>query len=240
MQRLTVFLFIALLTIPLDAQTPPTAQGTAPALLPPVRNSRTEGFRLWPGDVIDVKFLYNKELDVTVQIRPDGRIMLPMVGEVDAGNHTVSEVSDSLEKLYATELRTPAVTIDVRTFGSQKIYVGGEVLRPGVVSLTGQLTIFEAIMEAGGVKEGGSNDRVVLVRKGEDGIPIRRTLYMTNGRSSLTEEAGLMLAPYDVVLVPATKVAKMDRWVDSHVRQMVPFVLTFGFSYLLHGGVVGQ
>jgi polysaccharide export outer membrane protein len=240
MQQLIPALFVILLSLPAAAQAPAGAQGqTGPSLLT-VRNPRSDGFRLWPGDVIDVKFFFNKELDVSVQIRPDGRIMLPFAGEVEAGNHTVREMCDTLNQLYSAELKNPAVTIEVRAFGSQKVYVGGEVLRPGVVSLTGQLTLLEAIMEVGGVKVGGSNDKAILIRKGEDGIPVRRTLFLDGGKSGLTEEAGLMLVPYDVVLVPTTKVTKLDRWVDSHVRQVVPFVLTFGFSYLLHGGVVGQ
>src|SRR5947207_291260 len=101
----------------------------------PEQNPQSNGFRLWPGDIIELKFFFNPELNDTIQIRPDGKIALPLIGEIDVSNRPVDEVRQNIETLYIPHIKTPALTINVKTYGSQKVYVGGEVNRPGVISL---------------------------------------------------------------------------------------------------------
>ena len=98
MKKLLLPVLIGLLSATAVAQVPAAATETktsGPVLL---KNPRTDGFRLWPGDVIEVKFFFNKDLNETVQVRPDGRIMMPIVGEVEVGNHTVAEACAELEE----------------------------------------------------------------------------------------------------------------------------------------------
>jgi len=193
-----------------------------------------EEFRLSAGDVIQVKFFYNPELEDVIELRPDGMISMPLIGELSVEGLSITEAREKLEQAYTGILRQPEITIQVREYASQKIYVGGEVMRPGMVSLRGELTVLDAIMEAGGHKRTGSNKTVVLVRKGDDGKPIQRKLYLY-GNDSEPAAAGLALRAFDVVLVPESRIARMDRWVDQYIRQLVPATLTAGFSYLATG-----
>jgi protein involved in polysaccharide export with SLBB domain len=192
---------------------------------------RSDEFRLSPGDVIQVRFFYNPELDDTIQIRPDGMISMPLVGELGLDNLTVTEARKRLEDLYRTIVKQPSVTIQVREYATQKIYVGGQVLRPGVIPMKGELTVLDAVMEAGGNRLTGSNSTVVLIRKSETGEPERYKLSL-KGKGDQPPMASVKLQPFDIVLVPETTIARIDRWVDQHVRQLIPVVLTAGFTYL--------
>jgi protein involved in polysaccharide export with SLBB domain len=194
-------------------------------------------FRLSPGDVIQMKFFYNPELNDTVEIRPDGMISMPFIGELSVEGLTITEARLQLEELYQPIVKEPSITMQVREYASQKIYVGGEVLRPGVLPLRGELTLLEAIMEAGGQRHTGSDSAVVLIRKDEQGQPVRYNLSM-EAKGDHPAAGSIALQPFDVVLVPETRIARLDRWVDQYVRQLIPLTLTAGFTYLKTGGAV--
>src|SRR5438552_6678309 len=157
------------------------------------QNPQGAGFRLCPGDIIELKFFFNPELNDTIQIRPDGKIALPLIGEIDVSNRPVDEVRQNIETLYIPHIQTPALSINVKTYGSQKVYVGGEVNRPGVISLLGQLNVQEAIMEAGGMKRTGRPEEVVLIRKNQNGLPVMRTVSLRMTANQPAPAAGLML-----------------------------------------------
>jgi polysaccharide export outer membrane protein len=123
--------------------------------------------------------------------------------------------------------------VQVRSFASQKVYVTGEVVRPGIIGLPGEMTLIAAIGEAGGIKPTGNVKSVVLIRKGPDDRPEARKIVLRDG-NKLTADAGLLLRPYDIVLVPETKIARLDRWVDQHIRQLIPGNMVLGFSYILN------
>ena len=197
-------------------------------------------YRLQPGDGIEIKFYFNPELNDTALIRPDGRIALPLIGEVVAGGRTVADVSRELEQRFAPELKNPKVSIAVRTFSSQRVFVGGEVNRAGTVTIAGNLTVLDAIMDAGGSRRTGDLSRVVLIRKSKSDAPERHVLRLNGEKSALAQRSdiGMRVQPFDLILVPETKTARMDRWVDQTIRQMIPANLSAGFSYLFNPLVV--
>jgi polysaccharide export outer membrane protein len=195
-------------------------------------------FRLSPGDVIQITFYYNAELEDTMEIRPDGMISMPFIGELSAQDLTVTELRVRLEELYRPILKEPGITVQVRQFASQKVYVGGQVLRPGVVALRGEMTLLDAIMEAGGNKLTGSDSEVILIRKSDEGRAVRHQLFLKPKKEGDLEAGNVVLQPFDVVLIPETRIARIDRWVDEYIRQMVPLTLTAGFTYLTSSGTV--
>jgi polysaccharide biosynthesis/export protein len=189
-------------------------------------------YRLNLGDVIEVRLFYNPEMNESVQIRPDGRISLPLVGEVEVAGKTIPEASGMISALYAKEVFTPKVTIQVRSYAAQKVYIGGEVPRTGIIPLPGTMTVFEAISEAGGVKNTGNKHLAILIRKNSGGLPEGRRLKLYE-HGVLTADASTPLAPFDVILVPESKISRVDRWVDQSIRQMIPVTMTSGFNYLI-------
>lgn len=205
--------------------TPPKPVIPVPPIVP-------ETYRLGRGDVIDLRFFFNPELNETAQIRPDGRITLQLVGaEVEVANKTIVEATKLIESAFAKELKTPRVSIQVRSFTNQRVLVSGEVNKPGVQPLVGDITLFAALTEAGGIRLTGKKDNIILIRKGPDAKPVSYDVRIRE-QGKLTAQAFTPLAPFDVILVPETKIAKVDRWVDQFLRQTNPANLAVGFQYL--------
>ncbi len=217
---------VALILAVILAVVPARTQETAAPATPPAE------YRLQFGDTVDVRFFYNPEInEQNVVIRPDGRISLQLIGDVQFAGKTVEEVCRDLEEQYAKILKTPRASVQIRAYGAQKAYVTGEVPRPGTIQLTSTMSVLAAINEAGGVTIRGNRNRAVLVRRMSDGKPAQREIKLFENKQP-TQDALLALQPFDVILVPETKIARADRWVDQHIRQLIPLNMNAGFTYL--------
>ncbi len=210
----------------------PVVKYPTPLIGPDVRpvQQTAKEYSIQPGDQLDVRFYNNPELNEQVTVRPDGRISLQLAPEVIAAEKTPAELSRSLVQAYSSELREPKVTVIVRTFGSNKVYVGGEVGKPGMLNLTGALTVMQSITEAGGFLDTARKGEVVVIRKGEK-KPLIFTVNIEDviSGSDLTQD--MNLRPYDIVFVPKLPIANIDLWVDQYIRRLIPIPFGFGFNY---------
>ncbi len=103
------------------------------------------------GDEIELRFLLNPELnDAKLIIGPDGRVTVPLLGPVTAGGLTVAEFRGKLEQAYASKLRVADLDVVIRTYGSSRIFVGGDVKTPGVLALQGPTDVLQGVLMAGG------------------------------------------------------------------------------------------
>ena len=195
-------------------------------------------YLLSAGDVIELMFYYDPELNQKVQIRPDGRVSLPLVGDVELAHKSVPAAITDLEASYAKELTTPSISLQIVSYANQKVYVGGEVQRPGPFPMPGELTVLAAVMEAGGIKHTGKTTQVVLIRNDPGAGIVMRYISLKNRNGTASDAAKTILRPFDVVLVPETKIARADRWVDQYIKQLNPASLNAGFTYLFGTGVI--
>jgi protein involved in polysaccharide export with SLBB domain len=178
-------------------------------------------FTLSAGDVIDVKFFYTPELDESQIVRPDGYMSLQLVGDVRAEGKTPAGLHQELLKRYAPHLKQPRVTILVRRTYDSRVWVSGEVKRPGPVQMTGKLTVLEAVMEVGGGTRPTADLTNVLIVRQKDGHHYGCVVNLKNvlkGR----EGQQFFLHPRDVVFVPPTGITKANDWVDQYINKMVP------------------
>jgi polysaccharide export outer membrane protein len=137
--------------------------------------------------------------------------------------------------------------VQVRNFVNRRVFVAGEVARPGVLALVGDQTALGAITEAGGLKSSAKRNEIVVIRRGANDAPEQIQVSMrgrphqgsTRGRTDAPQAAAFRLQPMDVVVVMESGIARADRAVDQYVRQLVPVLLTGGFTYLFNGGVLG-
>ena len=194
-------------------------------------------YRLLPGDQLDIKLFFNPELNETVLVRPDGKISLQLIDEVQAAGLTAAQLDTELTRLYAQELRKPAVTVIVRSFTGQRVYVGGEVTTPSLVPLTAGMTPLQAVMNAGGFKETAKPAGVIVIRKGPDNRPIPLRVDLQRIIDGETTAEDLQLQPYDIVYVPRTWIAKANQFVHEYIERLLLFrgtTLGLGFSYDLN------
>ena len=191
-------------------------------------------YRLQPGDELDIRFYYNPELNTSVLIRPDGRISLPLANEVQAAGLTPSSLTQRLRTSFEQELRRPELTVIVRAFNSQRVFVGGEVQSPGVVQALGPLTVLQSVTQAGGFKETARLGEVLVIRRDPsqpDPIVIPVDIASVVDGTQTNQDIALM--PFDVVYVPKSPIANVNKFVDQYIRQNIPFGfgLTYGFGF---------
>ncbi|HEX2114914.1 MAG TPA: polysaccharide biosynthesis/export family protein [Alphaproteobacteria bacterium] len=191
-------------------------------------------YRLQPGDELDIRFYYNPELSTSVLIRPDGRISLPLANEIQAAGLTPAQLQQRLRSAYEQELRRPELTVIVRSFNSQKVFVGGEVASPGVVQALGPLTVLQSVTQAGGFKETARLNEVLVIRRdpaAQDPIVIPVDISAVVDGTQTNQDIALM--PFDVVYVPKSPIANVNKFVDQYIRQNIPFGfgLTYGFGF---------
>lgn len=194
-------------------KTPPeTAEFPAP--------SQTET-TLSPGDEVQVLYTYWPELDLAQTVRPDGKISLKMVGDVDAEGKTPEGLRNDLLGLYASKLKEPDITVVVSGLGSHRVFVSGEVLMPGMQPITGKLTLLEAIMQAGGFNKTSAKMSEVVVVRQHEGVQYARTFNVKNMLQNPQSEV-VELQPYDVIFVPRTAIDKLDQVMDQYVNKLIP------------------
>src|SRR5215475_6849460 len=108
-------------------------------------------FQLGPEDVIEVTIYQDKELDRTVPVRPDGKISLPLIGEMPASGKTVTDLQKEIAQRLKQFVADPTVTVVVKEVNSPKVSVSGEVKNPGMYKINYRATLLDAIALAGGM-----------------------------------------------------------------------------------------
>ncbi len=194
-------------------------------------------YRLRRGDVLEIKFFYNSELNERLPIRPDGKISLALVGEVQAAGRSAAELRRELTERYAVTLRHPEVAVIVKELTATKVFVGGEVRAAGVIQSQRELTLLQAIVQAGGFLPTAKVRTVVILRDQGTSEPLFMTVDLAGDLDGSQLGGDMKLQPDDIIFVPATRIAKVDQFVDQYIRQVIPVALNLGVSYL-HGNTV--
>lgn len=154
---------------------------------------------LAPGDELEISFFGAAELNLTQKIRRDGRISLPILGEVAAGGSRVEDLKETLTAQYTPHLQIREITIIVRSH--PPVYVSGAVRTPGRIEMQRPITAIEAVMEAGGFDTDSADlKRVLVIRHTDTG----RHEYRLDLGSILAGKGGqsFYLKPNDIVHVP--------------------------------------
>lgn len=189
-------------------------------------------YRFYPGDEIEVTFRSAPELNKTVTVQPDGRIVLPLVAPAMAADRTSAELEADLARAYASQLRRPDVQVAAKA-APLKVFVGGEVGNPGIYDMAGDADALRAIVQAGDFKPSADRRGVVILRRGPDGRGMMRRVNLLAGLRA----PGADLVPlrrFDIVYAPRTGVASAGVFVQQYFRDLSP--IQFGFSYALGPG----
>src|SRR5882762_8808571 len=129
-----------------------------------------EEYRLGAGDKLRIEVYKDAQLSQSVQIRPDGKITLPLVGDVEATNRTPIELRDAIATSLKEYMTNPVVTVIVVEATAATAYVMGEVYHPGSVNLQAPLTVLQALALAGGLKDFADAKNIKILRKTTTGV----------------------------------------------------------------------
>lgn len=150
------------------------------------------------GDKVRVAYPGAPEFNQIIKVQADGKIGLPIVGNVEAAGRTASSLQSSLTAMYEKHLNDPTVFVSIEE-PSATVYVSGEVTTPGKVPLDRSITALEAVMEVGGFSKLANRKKVYVIRN-EAGRQKRYVLNLNNPLSGYDSQA-FYLRPYDVVFV---------------------------------------
>lgn len=139
-----------------------------------------EGYIIGAADVLEVQVWDNRDLNQVVSVRPDGKISLPLAGEVQAAGRTVQELQDTLVELYGRAVKNPIVTVLVKEIKSRPVYFIGGFTKPGVEQLTRELTILQAVSIVGGLLPTADGENGFIVRN-DRRIPVDFTRLLQKG-----------------------------------------------------------
>lgn len=183
---------------------------------------RLPPYRLGYGDKVEVKFFNNDEYNELLTVRPDGKITLQLIGDVDVMGKTPTEITQIITDVYAEILLKPEVTVFVREFGGQLCYVMGEVNLPGAIEISKGMTLMRAVAAAGGPKNTAKLSSVILIRSDDlkRAEVSRRNLSL--GNLSKHTEQDLSIQAYDIIYVPKTFIADISAFVTQIYEIVLP------------------
>jgi polysaccharide export outer membrane protein len=168
------------------------------------RNEEPE-YVIGPEDVLDIAVWNNKEISRTVPVRPDGKISLPLVGDLKAAGLTPTELRDAVGAALSRYIPTPELSVIVREVHSFKVAVIGEVKTPGRYDLGSVATVLDVLAMAGGLTEYAARERVVILRReGATTKQIQFDYTRLTSRNDATKgiQDNFCVRPGDIILVP--------------------------------------
>lgn len=156
-----------------------------------------DAYVIGAADALEIQVWDNKDLNQVVFVRPDGKISLPLIGEIQAGGRTVQQLQDALAEVYTKSVKAANVTVIVREIKSRPVYFIGGFAKPGVEQLTRDLTLLQAVSIAGGLLPTADGDSGFVLR-GDRRIPVDFTRLIQKGDVS----QNLKLEVGDSIVVP--------------------------------------
>ncbi|MGD8353502.1 MAG: polysaccharide biosynthesis/export family protein [Pseudomonadota bacterium] len=164
-------------------------------------DSELEGYRLGPGDLVQVVVWKNKEVSGNFRVRPDGSFSMPLIGDIEAGGYTTDQISGQIERKLRSFIETPFVSTIVVEAASNRVYIVGEVAKPGTYPITGSLTALQALALAGGFTTFADKEKMILVR-GSGATQKNIPLSYKNMLRNPGEESNPVLQRGDTLVVP--------------------------------------
>jgi polysaccharide export outer membrane protein len=169
-----------------------------PLAAPPIP---TSGYTIGPDDLLDVTVWNNAALSRTVPVRPDGKISLPLLDDVQAAGLTPKQLKDNLARRLAKYISSPEVSVIVREIHSLQVAVLGEVKQPGRYSLKNRASVLDAIALAGGFSPYANRSKLVILRAA--GSTVKRISCNYNKVVAAdVEPESFFLQPGDTLVVP--------------------------------------
>ena len=193
---------VAVIVVPVGAQqavkvtTPADAPATGASSVP-----LPAGYVIGAEDVLSVVFWRDKDMSADVVVRPDGKISLPLLNDVDAAGLTPDQLRAQLVKAAAKYVEDPNATVVVKEIHSRKVFITGNVAKPGTFPLIGDMNVMQLIAMAGGLVEYADSKNIMIMRN--DGG--RQQSFKFNYKDVTKQknvEQNIVLKPSDTIIVP--------------------------------------
>lgn len=207
--HLAVFLLLSPVAIPAaqgssgspPASKPPTNGATNPVKSNAVPATTDPAYVIGPQDMLDITVWKEPEVSRTVPVRPDGRISLPLIHDLQAAGLTPMQLNSSITEKLSKFVKDPQVTVIVTQINSQRVFILGEVNHAGAIPLLPGMTVLQALSNAGGFSE-FANLKGIYVTRMENGTPVKYPFNYKKVIKGQDTSQNIILKPGDTIIVP--------------------------------------
>jgi len=189
---------LLLLTTPAFAAAQEPAKKTDPA---PSAGAADSTYKIGPQDVLRIDVWKEPDISRTIPVRPDGKISLPLLNDVQAAGLTSMELAGIIREGLTKYITSPQVTVTVSEINSRRVYCTGEVLKPGALSLLPNMTALQAISSCGGFTQFAKIKGIYILRV-ENGKQVQHPFNYKDVVKGKRPEDNIVLQPGDVIVVP--------------------------------------
>jgi polysaccharide export outer membrane protein len=190
---------------PQAASTPANAAASRPAAPAPAAAATNSAvpadYIIGPEDILSVVYWRDKDMTGDVAVRPDGKISLPLLNDIQAAGLTPAQLRDHLVEESKKYFEDPSVTVVVKQMNSHKVFITGEVAKPGPYPLTGPTTVLQLISIAGGLRDYADAKKIIIVRT-ENGKPVSYPFNYKDVVQRKNLKQNIELKPGDTIIVP--------------------------------------
>jgi protein involved in polysaccharide export with SLBB domain len=178
-------------------------------------------YRLGPGDVVQLKFLFDRNLDSEITVRPDGGINLPILGDLIVAGKTPGNLATQISEAYGRYYTNPQLSVNLTKFAPPQAYVLGEVRYPKAVEIRPGMTVLGAIADAGGQNEFADLGNVVLIRRTALTQAVARRFNPGRFARGDGMTSDFFLQDYDIIYVPKSFIGRLTTMVDLIFNHLV-------------------
>jgi polysaccharide biosynthesis/export protein len=197
-------MIVRLFFVPLAVLLAPTASALAAPQAPaPARPEEPKlEYLIGPGDVLQVFVWKEPELSKDVTVRMDGKISVPLLGDMDAAGRSPRQLGAELASAFGRFLSSPQVTLGVSQANSTRFYVLGKVAKPGEFPLTGKVSVLQGLALAGGLLEFAKPESIVVIRQAPQGGQTAIPFNYKRIEEAKDITQNFLLRPGDTIIVP--------------------------------------
>lgn len=167
----------------------------------PEASQNDAGYKIGPQDLLRIDVWKEAEISRTVPVRPDGKISLPLLNDMQAAGLTPMQLSTAIAEGLKKYVQNPQVTVSVAEINSRRVYVTGEVTKPGAFPLLPDMTVLQALSGSGGFTQFAKLKGIYVLRM-ENGKQVKHPFNYKDVVSGKAAEQNILLQPGDVVVVP--------------------------------------
>jgi polysaccharide export outer membrane protein len=180
---------------------PSASNGNGATAAAPVAAPTDPDYKIGPQDVLRIDVWKEPEISRAAPVRPDGRISLPLLNDVQAAGLTPTQLAGVISEGLKKYITNPQVTVGVTEINSRRVYVTGEVTKPGAFPLQPNMTVLQALTSSGGFSQFAKIKGIYVLRT-EDGKQVRHAFNYKDVVKGKHPELNIVLQPGDVIVVP--------------------------------------
>jgi protein involved in polysaccharide export with SLBB domain len=175
--------------------------------------SRDQPYRLQPSDVLDLEYVYTPEYNQVATVEPDGTVRLKLIGSVKVAGLSLDQATAAITAKASVPLNSPELTLTLKEYVKPHFTVCGEVAKPGIYDMHGEITVLQALAMSGGVSVTSKQTKVLLVRKMNNEVAevkVVNTKFLSSQKGATEDFA---LKADDILIVPKNTLGKIEPYV---------------------------